>query len=218
MRTSSVLALALLALSCSEGPQSASQNQAGPLPALSVAGVTRTGEIPRFPELDSVREVRLDSRIPDAAADLDDAALVEEVGKTNGRVIIGLKPPGARGTRESGTVPAMSRSAVLATRELLAQLPITFVRTFRFSSDVVADIPPSLAPELRRLPFVNYVSPDYLAFPGQSSQDTTWGARKIGAKFAWPITTGNYSTITMIDTGVDSVHVANSRSMVRKFL
>src|SRR5687767_2367400 len=155
-------------VACAEAPQGVSNTELPNVPRNARGGVTTDRDVDRFPDLDSIREVRLDAAALDGAVELDDAALVAAVTKTNGRVIIGLKPPNSPRTKESGVIPAMARAEVLASRQLLTERGISVVRTFRYSSEVVAEIPASLAPVLRGLPFVNFVDPDYVGFPGQS--------------------------------------------------
>jgi len=124
-----------------------------------------------------VKEVRVVDHLQ--AKQLDDAELVVAVSKAGGRVIVGFKPPSAGRTAETGLIPGMAPAEALASRAALLEWPVILKRTFRFSSDVVVQLPYSeLAPLLRSLPFVNYVDPDHVGFPGQGSQDTAWGSRR----------------------------------------
>ena len=103
----------------------------------------------------------------------------------------------------------MSRAAALGYRGELQARGAELLQTFRNSSAVVARIPAELAPELRRLSFVNYVEAESFGHAGQSSaQDTSWGVHLIGAPTVWSSTniTGQNAHITILDTGVDSVH------------
>jgi len=81
------------------------------------------------------------------------------------------------------------------------------MQTYRYSSTVVARIPPELAPELRRLPFVNFVEPQEFLVAAQA-QDTGWGVRKVGADWVWSNLhfAGRGAAITILDYGIDSLH------------
>ena len=176
----------------------------------SVQAGVQVGMLDSFPVLaDTILEVRLDPVVHELSPVLGDEDLVEAVRRVNGVVLIGFKPPEAGRTRESGVVPAMSRSAALASRSTIRLRGASILRSFRNSSNVVARIPPELAPILRRLPIVNYLEPETYGALGQSpAQDTGWGAWKVGAPWVWAnqSNAGNWASITIFDSGIDSVH------------
>lgn len=205
-----VFSMLSLVAACTEPTPTSDAAARGVTRASSpMQGVRADGELVPFPELGTVPEVDVGALKLAYAERLEDRALVEAVRRTGGRVTIGFKPAERAHTRESGRIPAMSRSEVLAAREQIRARAIRLVRTFRTISDVVAEIDPEQAPAIRRLPFVNYLEPDEAAQPG--AQDTSWGLKKIRAHTVWSTYGyhGQYASITMLDTGVDSTHVVN---------
>lgn len=167
------------------------------------------GELARFPELvERIKEVRLDPAL--FPPEEPDAELIDRVRRADGIVHIGFKSPAAATSRRTGIVPAMSRGEALSYRQMLEARGAVLLQTLRNSSTVFARIPPELAPQLRRLPFVNFLVPESFGMPGQAppAQDTGWGAKLIGAPWVWYNTSmaGQWATITILDTGVDSVH------------
>jgi subtilisin len=170
---------------------------------------SRDGALPAFPELAyTILEVRFAPGALNSVAELSDVALVEAIRQAGGVAIIGLKPPAAQHTRVSRVLPGMSRTEALAGRQAIAaRRGVELLRSFRYSSAVVARIPPDMAPDLRRLPFVNFVEPEGYAVPA-SSQGIDWGVTKVGADWVWANygVSGQGAAITIIDTGIDSLH------------
>lgn len=209
-KTLFVTSILLGVAACSEPTQTSGSTARGMTRVSSpMQGVRADGELVPFPELNTVPEVAVGALQQAYRERLDDRSLVDAVRRTGGRVSIGFKPADHAHTYESGRIPAMSRAQVMAAREQIQARAIRLLRTYRNISDVVAEIDPEQAPAIRRLPFVNYLEPDEAAQP--ASQDTSWGLKKIAAHTVW--TTygyhGEYASITMIDSGVDSTHVAN---------
>lgn len=95
------------------------------------------------------------------------------------------------------------------------------IASFRYSSAVVARIRPSQLESLRALPVVDYVMADGVARVESarmasplSSQDTAWGVFSTRAPEVWngslgPTTKGSGVTVTLIDSGLDAVHLAS---------
>ena len=157
---------------------------------------------------DTVRELRLDvGRF--SRRQLSDEELIEAVTRHDSVVVIGFMPIGARRTSETGVIPAMSRAHVQQFRNEAVRLGVAVIQAMPNSSTIIARIPPLLAPQLRRLPFVNYVAPSSYSYSTQAPQDTSWGARIVGAPYVWQFfgNAGNSAWITILDTGVDSIHV-----------
>jgi subtilisin family serine protease len=137
-------------------------------------------------------------------------------------VFIGLKPIAAAHTRETRRVPGIVKQEALALRDSLGRVGVKIVRTFQHSAAVVAEIAADRAPALRELPFVDYIEPDepmttggVAAFGALNAAFFTetmdWGLLKVGANSVWnvdlPTTAGANANITIIDTGIDSVHL-----------
>ncbi len=214
MRKTAFVAAVLLSVTGCTEPTSSSPGPAAPSQSRvssPMQGVRADGELVPFPEVQDVPELAVGSLQDHYAERLTDQALVEAVRRTGGRVTIGLKPVGRGHTRTTGRIPAMSRAEVLLARENIRERAIQLVRTFRSISDVVAEIDPEQAPAIRRLAFVNYLEPDESGEPA-AQQDTSWGLKKIGAHTVWASSgsRGEYASITMIDTGIDSTHFLNT--------
>ncbi|MBI2796922.1 MAG: S8 family serine peptidase, partial [Gemmatimonadetes bacterium] len=62
---------------------------------------------------------------------------------------------------------------------------------------------------LRRLPYVNYIEPEHYGTVG--SQTTPWNVVTVGAPTVWSTfgNVGQLSTVTILDSGLDSTHLAN---------
>jgi subtilisin len=169
------------------------------------------GAIPRFPEMLEVLPAVRIADGPDHRPELTDDELVAEVELAEGRVIIGFKPPGASRTRATGVVPGMTRVAAMAARALVEAHGGEITLSFRHSSAVEANIPPAVAPELRRLPIVDYIEASFPGYLMQATppQDTTWGVKKIRANAVWSHQDGNRghaAWVTILDSGLDSIH------------
>lgn len=167
-----------------------------------------------LPELaDTIRELRVDPIRHFATPPLSDADLIQAVRVSGGVVAIGLKRPTAAPTRSSGRFEAMSRAAALALRSELFRAGVTFIHTFRNSASVIARITPELAPQLRRMPIVNYLEPPINFAPLQqfAPQVVDTSVQLTGAPTVWATygVTGQSATITIIDTGIDSTHFWN---------
>lgn len=185
----------------------------GPGGVATAVVASQGGAIPQFPEM---LEVLPDVRIadgPDPRPELTDDELVAEVALAEGRVMIGFRPPGAPRTRETGVVPGMTRVAAIAARALVEARGGEITLSFRHSSAVAANIPPALAPELRRLPVVDYVEASFPGYLSQATppQDTTWGVKKIRAHTVWSdlggqSNRGHAAFVTILDSGLDSIH------------
>lgn len=118
----------------------------------------------------------------------------------------------------------MTRVQALEARRSIEGLGVELLRTFSNSATIVVRTPPELAPAIKRLPHVDYVEPlmpfalagaRLLSGPVQDPpppppQDTTWGHLKVGADRAWRDGhVGTYGFITILDSGIDSVHMFN---------
>ena len=106
----------------------------------------------------------------------------------------------------------MSRATALSLRSQLSRMGLQILQSFRNSATVIARIEPELAPELRRAPFVNYVEPPHSASAGQfSAQVVDSSAIIVGAPSVWSLFSlaGQNAVITIIDTGLDSIHFWN---------
>lgn len=165
-----------------------------------------------FPELvEFVKSVNLDiSRNPIPPA-LSDAALIDAVREVGGKVHIGLKPASAAPSRQTGIIPGMYRPDVLRARNEVRAAGVQIVQTFRNSAAFVAIIPAELAPVLRNLPMVDYIEPSLPYVLLQSTQDTSWGAKKVAADWVWRErwNFGRWSRVTILDTGADRAHRFN---------
>jgi subtilisin family serine protease len=109
----------------------------------------------------------------------------------------------------------MDRATAVALRHQLELQGVEITQTFRNSTAIVGRVSPSLARALRRLPYVNYVAPEGSGSGGQGPppQDTGWQARKVGADWVWYNLgdAGQWTTITILDSGIDSVHRTNDQ-------
>jgi subtilisin len=187
--------------------------------SVAAVGVPKGEPIPRFPELpDTLLPVPLPAPVT-YWAEMSDDDLVERIREANGRVMIGIKAPETPRTRETSVVPGISRAAALAGRHILESLGVEITQSFRFSSDVAAVIEPEAARLLRRHPVVDYLEPSipfsmagaYWPDP-PPPQDTAWGAFQVNAhwvwdKLGWQSNRGELASITILDIGLDSLHV-----------
>ncbi len=167
--------------------------------------ISPTGGLPSHPTLRGpITELYIGTT---GRPELTDEELVTAVAEAGGKVIIGLKPPAARPTRETGLVPAMSETAVFSARADLAGLGVEITQTYRYMSFLAAQVPAALAPAIRKLPFVNYVNPER-SWPLASTQDTSWGVFKVRAPQAWNLFgyRGQMTHITVLDSGIDQTH------------
>lgn len=176
---------------------------------------SRGGPLERFPEmLDVIPAVRLGDAGAVRQAELSDDELIAAVARAGGKVLIGFKPTAARRVRETGVVPAITRSEALGARAAVQALGAEITMTYRYTSTVAATISPELAPRLRRLAVVDHVQP---ALPGiltqlPSPQDTSWGVKKVRAHLVWgsiggQSTRGEMANVTILDTGLDYDHL-----------
>ena len=164
--------------------------------------------------LDSLPATRIRDESEPLRPELSDAELVDRVSRAGGRVFIGFKPAGASHTRETGVVPAIHRATALAGREAVVALGAVMTQTYRHSSVVAATITPDLAPQLRRMPIVDYIEARFPGYP--QTQDTSWGVKRINAHHVWtggygwyPARRGEGVNITILDTGLDESHRAS---------
>jgi hypothetical protein len=200
----------LVVSGCDDPTHAPAERIAGSAAAGPMIGAD--GAVNRFPQLaDSIRELRFDPAKDPMSPEGDDPSLIEAVRRVGGRVAIGLKPVGAAPTRITGIYPAMSRAEALQRRVEIEERGARIVRTFRHSATVVVEIAPDSVVPIRKLGFVNYVAPiEVLELAqGPPVQDTSWGAKRVGAPLAWYYFSnwGQYSNITILDTGVDEDHL-----------
>ena len=170
--------------------------------------------LPRFPEMvEYVEPVTLRDRGERGFADLTDEELIRTVQDARGRVMIGFKPAAAARTSETGVVPGISRASAFEARSIVEAMGAEVNMSFRYTSAVSATIDPRIAPDIRRLPQVDYIEPSFSATLAQATppQDTSWGLWQIRTVPVWQhigaqSTRGELANITMIDSGVDSIH------------
>lgn len=174
--------------------------------------------LPAFPELiDVVPEYRFDEYDP--AGEPTDDELEREVERAGGFVLIGLKSPTAPRSSVARVRASISRAEALAARNALRAAGIEPYASFRYSSSVAARISASQVRMLRALPVVDYVAADAVGSVESSIlhstvplQDTAWGVFKIRAPDVWngslgPSTSGQNVHVTIIDSGLDAVHL-----------
>lgn len=177
---------------------------------LGMLNVGRDGALPAVHEMrDIIPAVKIDLPGVPRPFDFDDQGLIDAVRAVDGRVYIGFKPASAARTQATGIVPSITKSEALEGRAVITAHGARIERTYVNSSTVVAVIDPNLAPALRNLTVVNYLEPAGVmriahSFP---AQDTSWGARKVGAPTAWAFNLGQSSWITILDSGIDSDHL-----------
>lgn len=172
--------------------------------------VGRDGALAPLQEMrDIIPAVRIDLPAVPRAFDGGDQQLIDAVRAVNGRVSIGFKPMAAPRTQVTGIIPAITKAEALEGRAAIIAHGARIERTYVNSSTVIAVIQPELAPVLRGLALVNYLEPVAVLKIAHSwpAQDTSWGARKVRAPAAWAFNLGQYSWITILDTGVDSDHL-----------
>ncbi|MHB1327277.1 MAG: S8 family serine peptidase [Gemmatimonadales bacterium] len=172
----------------------------------------RPGAIPRFPEIPE-RLPSLRYELSPAPA-LSDADLSAGVRARSGSVVVGLKPAAAARSTSTGVTAEMTREQIIEARNAVEVAGLRITRTFASFPAVVGTIDPELAPRLREHESVDYVELEpqvavdgIYAAGAFLSQTTDWGITKIDAPTVWPYTTGSGASITVIDTGIDSVHV-----------
>ena len=118
--------------------------------------------------------------------------------------LVGLKPASAEHTSKTGIVPALSRAEHVAARNAIVGAGYRILRGYANIGAVAVLVPPGKASALQGIAEVNYVSPARVAQLAQSSPDTSWGARLIGAPAAWSAGShGNGANITILDSGID---------------
>lgn len=143
--------------------------------------------------------------------DVPDSVLVSEVRGAGGLVFIALKAPAARRSSVTGIVAALSRDDAMSARAVIQAQGARIVRTYRFSTAIVAQIDPDDAPRLRNEPVVDYVEAVGSYRSASTGQDTAWGLWRTGVPRVW---SGNYGPprrgegviVTVLDHGVDYQH------------
>lgn len=140
----------------------------------------------------------------------DDEALVEAIRQMDGKAYVSFKPPHSRSTRETGIIPSMSRADAMEGRRTVQALGAEIIRTFSLSSTIVITISPEVAPEIRKLPIVNWIEP---AGEGKitgnfNPEEIDWGILKVRApeSWLWAANRGQGAFITILDTGTDLDH------------
>jgi subtilisin len=143
------------------------------------------------------------------------AALVEQLQRHGGRVIVGLRPAGSpRGMTRPG-VRGLSVADATRLAERLGALGFTPERHFRVITAVSGTVAPGSLRALRSHPNVEYVQPDYLnrldADVVETVVETTpYGITTIRAPHAWAATTppsyGAGVKVGILDTGGDPLH------------
>lgn len=174
--------------------------------------------IEQFPEpAEHISAIRLAERVDALPVEPDEAELVRRVTSAGGRVFIGLKNPSAPHSRRAALSEAITRAQVISARAQLEASGVVITQTFRNLPVIAALITPERAATLRRLPIVDYVEARSIAVPAQlpPPQDTTWGIKHVWAYEVWggayglPVR-GEYVNVTIIDTGLDSLHRVSS--------
>ncbi len=208
--------LALLAASCTVDDLAEPQGP-GAQPRIEgrVTHVDPPGAIPTFPEpLDYIRSIPVTEGLP---PELSDEELVAAIAVTRGSAFIALKAPGDRRTREMGYTPAITKTTYQEGRAELERLGVQVVRTYRSLPFFQATIDPQMAPVLRKLDIVDEIGAagsSELSSAGAGaaavmfSEAQDWGLQKVGAHHVWAAE-GNYgdsAIVTVIDSGIDSVH------------
>lgn len=152
------------------------------------------------------------------------STLRRKVAVTDGRVVIGLKPPGAARTKETGVIPAMTRAWWEAGIAALLQQGVKVTRAMRNFPILTAVIDVDSIQALLQTPWVNYIEPNEpmqpaavaaagaaIPTPRSSTQDSSWGIHQIQAPAAWNLGyDGDGVTVWIIDLGADSVHANTS--------
>lgn len=208
-----IVAFAVLMAACaSDDRPSVTQPDLG-LPTSNLAATIGWGPLHSFPDLDSASiATAVDARGIEEVATLSDAELVSAVRLSAGRVAIGFKPPSAPTSRVARRFSGLRRSDALSYRAAIVAAGAQLERTLRNSATVFASIDPSSAAKLRSLPFVDFVDPVqvYSAAQFQAPQVVDSGVQAVQAPFSWNLgLVGTGATITFLDTGVDSTHLAD---------
>jgi len=167
------------------------------------------GAIPRDKEFaDSIEAVRIPDEM-NSFGGLADEELIEEVRKAEGVVVIGLKQPGVARTSVSRVLPAQSKAALIASRRRLQAAGVKILASLRNIGAVVALIDPEMAPTIRDLDVVNYVSANKTgsALQGGSTtvQDTSWGVHMVGVDSIWNvlgIRSAGTVDVSILDAGI----------------
>ncbi|MHB1328987.1 MAG: S8 family peptidase [Gemmatimonadales bacterium] len=181
-------------------------------PSWAIGSKDGQGAIPMFPELpERYPAIRFE-----VGGELSDSELLQRINESNGGVIVGIKAVDAPLSRLSGTTSSVSRAEVVEAIGALESRGLRVVRTFASFPAAAGTIDPSAALALRELPFVDYVVESGTYTRGASvgssallSQTVDWGMTKIGASDTWTYTSGSGATITVIDYGLDSVHIVS---------
>lgn len=208
--------LTLLAASCAVDDLAEPQGP-GVQPRIEgrTTHVDPPGAIPTFPEpLDYIRSIPVTEGLP---PELSDGDLIAAIAATRGSAFIALKAPGDRRTREMGRTPAITKATYQEGRAELERLGVQVVRTYRSLPFFQATIDPQMAPALRKLNIVDEIgaagSDELLSAntgtaAAMFSESQDWGLQKVGAHHVWAAE-GNYgdsAIVTVIDSGIDSVH------------
>lgn len=144
-----------------------------------------------------------------------DAALEQLAQEANGHVVIGLKPAGAKRSRETGWIPANDRAGINDARRALVAQGVEVIRAFQSIPALSVRIRPGTVRALRTLPFVDYISPSVSMEPAQvpPPQDTGWGVKRVLAPQVWTGVGGNPPThgdpdvmVVILDSGMDETH------------
>lgn len=151
-----------------------------------------------------------------------DASLRDDIRKSRGNVLIGLKSPAAARAWESGRLAAISVEEIDEGFKVLDSLGVQVTGSFAFRPIVTATLRPGQLERLLSSAHVDYVEPNLEAAPQGRSirirsaartslqswpQDTTWGIHRVGAPSAWSQNQGQWANVTILDSGLDLTHM-----------
>ena len=128
--------------------------------------------------------------------------LAQEIVKTSGIAMIGLKDPQTMSGVDGVGRPLAHAPSIAAGKARLKVLGLETLYEFIKIPAVVVRFgaTAALVDSLRSNPYIDYVEPDVRG--AVSSQTTTWNVSRVQAPSAWPYSTGGGVKLLILDTGV----------------
>ncbi|MEX2182285.1 MAG: S8 family serine peptidase [Gemmatimonadaceae bacterium] len=140
--------------------------------------------------------------------------LRNEVHVSGGRVFIALKRASAARVEDSGVLSALTLAEAQEAIRVLEARGVVVERSYSFRPLLAAKILVEDLDTLVRLPVVDYIEAigQSRAQSSQVAQDTSWAVSSIGAPSVWasqygPGNRGEWSSVTILDHGIDQTHL-----------
>lgn len=181
-------------------------------PARTVTGLGRAMENRSAPDRDAPARTLTNARPLRSRSDL-----ARDLRVAEGRVLIRLKAARSVRSTESGIASAVSRAEVIEAIDVLRSEGVRIDYVFATLPMIATQVQESDLERLLALAVVDHIEPSGTGtlegLPAAvSTQDTTWGLPFVRAPAAWAPGSGlgnrgSFATVTMIDSGLDSLHL-----------